>query len=46
VLPAGSFYTEPANVAHFIEIKEDVVLRVSGTGPSGRYFLEPTAGAK
>jgi hypothetical protein len=40
VLPAGSFYIEPANVAHFIEIKEDVVLQVSGTGP------EPAAGAK
>jgi quercetin dioxygenase-like cupin family protein len=43
VLPAGSFYTEPANVAHFIEIKEDVVLQVSGTGPSGRHFLKPAA---
>jgi quercetin dioxygenase-like cupin family protein len=46
VLPAGSFYTEPANLAHFIEIREDVVLQVSGTGPSGRHFLEPDAGAK
>jgi quercetin dioxygenase-like cupin family protein len=46
VLPAGSFYTEPANVAHFIEIKEDVVLQVTGIGPSGRHFLEPAAGAK
>ncbi len=40
-LPAGSFYTEPANVPHFIEIKEDVVLQVSGTGPSGRKFVNP-----
>jgi len=39
VLPAGSFYTEPANVAHFIEIEEDTVLQVSGTGPSGRNFV-------
>jgi quercetin dioxygenase-like cupin family protein len=46
VLPAGSFYTEPANLAHFIEIRQDVVLQVSGTGPSGRHFLEPAAGAK
>lgn len=36
ILPAGSFYTEPANVPHYIEIKEDAVLQVSGTGPSGR----------
>jgi quercetin dioxygenase-like cupin family protein len=46
VLPAGSFYTEPANIAHFIEIKEDVVLQVSGTGPSGRHFLEPAEARK
>ena len=46
VLPAGSFYTEPANVPHYIEIKEDVVLQVSGTGPSGRNFINPQDGAK
>jgi quercetin dioxygenase-like cupin family protein len=39
VLPAGSFYTEPANVPHFIEIEEDSVIQVSGTGPSGRKFI-------
>ena len=27
MLPAGSFYTEPANVPHYIEIEEDTVLR-------------------
>jgi hypothetical protein len=43
VLPAGSFYTEPANFPHFIEIKEDVVLQVSGTGPSSRRFVEAPA---
>ena len=40
ILPAGSFYTEPANVPHYIEIKEEVVLQVSGTGPSGRRFVD------
>jgi hypothetical protein len=40
-LPAGSFYTEPANVPHYIEIEEDTVLQVSGTGPSGRKFIVP-----
>ena len=39
ILPAGSFYTEPANIPHYIEIKEEVVLQVSGTGPSGRRFV-------
>ena len=41
ILPAGSFYTEPANLPHFIEIEEDTVLQVSGTGPSGRKFVNP-----
>ena len=41
VLPAGSFYTEPANLPHYIEIKEDVVLQVSGIGPSQRVFVNP-----
>jgi quercetin dioxygenase-like cupin family protein len=41
ILPAGSFYTEPANVPHYIEIEEDVVLQVSGTGPSGRRLVNP-----
>jgi len=40
VLPAGSFYTEPANIPHYIEIMEEVVLQVSGTGPSGRHFVD------
>ena len=46
ILPAGSFYTEPANVPHYIEIKEDVVLQVSGVGPSGRRFVGSTDGPK
>jgi quercetin dioxygenase-like cupin family protein len=45
-LPAGSFYTEPANVPHFIEIEEDTVLQVSGTGPSGRHFVHPSDNPK
>jgi quercetin dioxygenase-like cupin family protein len=40
-LPAGSFYTEPANVSHFVEVREPVVIQVSGTGPSGRKFVNP-----
>jgi hypothetical protein len=46
ILPAGSFYTEPANVPHFIEIEEDTVLQVSGTGPSGRRFVDAAEGSK
>lgn len=44
VLPAGSFYTEPKNVPHYIEIKEDTVLQVSGVGPSQRNFVAPLRG--
>jgi len=42
-LPAGSFYTEPANLPHFVEVRDAVVIQVSGVGPSGRTFV---AGAK
>jgi len=40
-LPAGSFYTEPANVAHYVEVREPTVIQVSGTGPSSRKFVGP-----
>jgi hypothetical protein len=34
-LTAGSFYTEPAGVPHFIMIKDEgVVVKITGTGPS------------
>jgi hypothetical protein len=46
ILPTGSFYTEPANMPHYIEIKEDAVLQVSGTGPSGRRSINPQDGTR
>ena len=39
-LPAGSFYTEPAGVPHFIVTREDVVVQVSGTGPTAVHYVE------
>ncbi len=37
----GSFYTEPANVVHFVESKDEpVVLQISGIGPSATKRLE------
>ncbi len=45
-LPAGSFYTEPANVTHFVEVREPVTIQVSGTGPSGRSFVNPADNPK
>lgn len=38
-LPAGSFYTEPANFPHFVEVHEPVIIQISGMGPSGRAFI-------
>ena len=45
-LPTGSFYTEPANVSHFLEVREAVMVQVSGTGPSGRKFVNPADNLK
>lgn len=39
-LPAGSFYTEPADVPHFITTREDVVVQISGTGPTAVHYVE------
>ena len=41
-LPAGSFYTEPANVSHYVEVREPVLIQVSGTGPSA-FWKSPRA---
>jgi hypothetical protein len=45
-LPAGSFYTEPANAPHFVEVREPVMVQVSGIGPSGRKFVNPADNPK
>lgn len=40
-LPPGSFYTEPANVAHFSLTKDEPVLvQISGNGPSATRFVD------
>lgn len=43
-LPPGSFYTEPANLPHFVEVRDAVVIQVSGIGPSGRAFVSAEKG--
>jgi len=45
-LPAGSVHTEPANGAHFVEVREPVTIQVKGTGPSGRVFVSPAGDPK
>lgn len=46
VLPAGSFYTEPAKLPHFVRTKGAVMIQVSGMGPSARQFVDPPAGSR
>jgi pimeloyl-ACP methyl ester carboxylesterase/uncharacterized RmlC-like cupin family protein len=42
-LPPGSFYTEPPGVAHFAETgDEDVVVQITGAGPSSTEYVDPT----
>lgn len=46
-LPPGSFYTEPANVPHFLLTgDEPVVVQISGTGPSGVNYVDPAEAPK
>ena len=46
-LPPGSFYTEPANVPHFVVSKgEPVIVQISGTGPTATRFVDPAHAPK
>jgi hypothetical protein len=46
-LPAGSFYTEPANIPHFVMTKDDgAVIEISGTGPSSQIWVDPAHAPK
>ena len=39
-LPAGSFYTEPSEVAHFAETKDAAaVVYISGFGPTDTVYM-------
>jgi quercetin dioxygenase-like cupin family protein len=40
-LGPGSFYTEPPNTPHFAMTKEEVILQISGTGPSSTTYVDP-----
>jgi quercetin dioxygenase-like cupin family protein len=46
-LPAGSFYTEPANVPHSVLSKgEPVVVQISGIGPTATRPVDPPPAPK
>jgi uncharacterized RmlC-like cupin family protein len=43
-LPTGSFYTEPAGVAHFAETKsEPVTVYITGNGPTDTRYIQDAA---
>jgi quercetin dioxygenase-like cupin family protein len=41
-LGPGSFYTEPPNTPHFAMTKDEVVLQITGTGPSSTTYVDPS----
>jgi quercetin dioxygenase-like cupin family protein len=44
-LPAGSFYTEPAGVAHFAMTNDEPVeIVITGYGPSDTQYVDPANG--
>ena len=46
-LPAGSFYTEPANIPHFVATKDEgAIIEISGTGPTGQIWVDPAHAPK
>lgn len=42
-LGPGSFYTEPPNTPHFAMTKEEVVIQITGTGPSSTTYVDPAS---
>jgi quercetin dioxygenase-like cupin family protein len=46
-LPAGSFYTEPNNVPHFVTTKgEPAIVQITGTGPTAVKYVDPAHAPK
>ena len=42
-LPPGSVYAEPPNVNHYAMTKGEVIIQITGTGPSKTTYVEATA---
>jgi hypothetical protein len=46
-LPAGSFYTEPSKIPHFVATKnEGAMIEISGTGPTKQIWVDPAHAPK
>jgi hypothetical protein len=41
-LPAGSFYTEPPGVDHFAMTRGEVIIQITGYGPSSTAYVNAT----
>lgn len=47
ILPAGSFYTEPANVPHFVATRDgEAIVQITGTGPTAVHYVNPAYAPK
>src|SRR5688572_14551250 len=40
-LEPGSFYTEPPDASHFAMTKDEVIIQITGTGPSSTTYVDP-----
>jgi quercetin dioxygenase-like cupin family protein len=40
-LAPGSMYTEPGNVAHFAQTRDEVIVQITGYGPSSTTYVNP-----
>jgi len=46
-LPAGSFYTEPSKIPHFVATKGDgAVIQIRGMGPTKQIWVDPAHAPK
>lgn len=46
-LPAGSFYTEPAKIPHFVMTKDDgALVQIGGKGPTAISYTDPAHAPK
>ena len=46
-LPAGSFYTEPAEVPHFVSTPDgEAIVQITGTGPTSADYVDPAHAPK
>ena len=40
-LTPGAMYTEPGNVAHFAQTRDEVIVQITGYGPSSTTYVNP-----